>query len=32
MLQEWLRVYLSIILPLMILFIFGYGIYDKFFA
>ena len=30
--QEWMRVYLSYILPLMILFIFGYGIYDKFFA
>lgn len=30
--QEWMRVYLVYILPLIVLFIFGFGIYDKFFA
>ena len=30
--QEWMRVYLVYILPLIVLFIFGVGIYDKFFA
>ena len=30
--QEWIRVYLVYILPLIVLFIFGFGIYDKFFA
>lgn len=30
--QEWMRFYLTYILPLIVLFIFGYGIYDKFFA
>ena len=30
--QEWMRVYLVYILPLNVLFIFGFGIYDKFFA
>lgn len=29
--QEWMRIYLTFILPLIVLFIFGYGIYDKFF-
>lgn len=30
--QDWMRIYLTYVLPVMILFIFGYGIYDKFFA
>lgn len=30
--QNWMRVYLTYILPLIVLFIFGFGIYDKFFA
>lgn len=29
--QNWMRVYLTFILPLIVLFLFGYGIYDKFF-
>lgn len=29
--QEWMRYWLVFILPLIVLFIFGYGIYDKFF-
>ena len=28
----WMRIYLTYILPLIVLFIFGFGIYDKFFA
>ena len=28
---KWMRGYLTFILPLIVLFIFGYGIYDKFF-
>lgn len=30
--QDWMRTYITYILPLIILFIFGFGIYDKFFA
>ena len=30
--QDWMRVYLTYILPVIVLFIFGFGIYDKFFA
>ncbi len=30
--RDWMRFYLTWILPLIVLFIFGYGIYDKFFA
>lgn len=30
--KDWMRVYLTYILPLIVLFIFGFGIYDKFFA
>lgn len=30
--QDWMRVYLTYILPMIVLFIFGFGIYDKFFA
>ena len=30
--QKWMRGYITYILPLIILFIFGFGIYDKFFA
>ena len=30
--QGWMRIYLTYILPLIVLFIFGFGIYDKFFA
>ena len=29
--QNWMRGYITYILPLIILFIFGFGIYDKFF-
>ncbi|MDO4492174.1 MAG: sodium-dependent transporter [Lachnospiraceae bacterium] len=29
--QDWMRFYLTCILPLIVLFIFGFGIYDKFF-
>lgn len=29
--QEWMRVYLTYILPLIVIFIFAFGIYDKFF-
>ena len=28
--QEWMRVYLTYILPLIVIFIFAFGIYDKF--
>ena len=30
--KNWMRVYISYILPLIVIFIFVYGIYDKFFA
>lgn len=30
--QDWMRMYLTYILPMIVLFIFGFGIYDKFFA
>lgn len=30
--QNWMRGYLTYVLPLIVLFIFGFGIYDKFFA
>ena len=30
--QDWMRMYLTYILPVIVLFIFGFGIYDKFFA
>ena len=30
--QKWMRVYITYILPLIILFIFFFGLYDKFFA
>lgn len=30
--QEWMRIYCAYILPLIVLFIFAFGIYDKFFA
>ena len=30
--RDWMRVYLTYILPLIVLFIFAFGIYDKFFA
>ena len=30
--QKWMRGYITYILPLIVLFIFGFGIYDKFFA
>lgn len=30
--QDWMRVYLTYILPVIVLFIFGFGIYDKLFA
>ena len=30
--QDWMRVYLTYLLPVIVLFIFGFGIYDKFFA
>lgn len=30
--QDWMRVYLTYILPMIVLFIFAFGIYDKFFA
>lgn len=30
--QNWMRIYFTYILPLIVLFIFGFGIYDKFFA
>lgn len=30
--HDWMRVYLVYVLPLIVLFIFGFGIYDKFFA
>ncbi len=30
--RDWMRFYLTYVLPLIVLFIFGYGIYDKFFA
>ncbi len=30
--RDWMRFYLTWILPIIVLFIFGYGIYDKFFA
>lgn len=29
--HNWMRIYLTFILPLIVLFIFGFGIYDKFF-
>lgn len=29
--QDWMRPYLTYVLPLVVLFIFGFGIYDKFF-
>lgn len=29
--QKWMRVYFAYVLPFIILFIFGFGIYDKFF-
>lgn len=30
--HNWMRIYFTYILPLIVLFIFGFGIYDKFFA
>ena len=30
--HDWMRVYLTYLLPLIVLFIFAFGIYDKFFA
>ena len=30
--QDWMRGYLTYVLPLIVLFIFGFGLYDKFFA
>lgn len=30
--RNWMRPYLTYVLPLIVLFIFGFGIYDKFFA
>ena len=30
--QDWMRMYLTYILPMIVLFLFGFGIYDKFFA
>lgn len=30
--HDWMRVYLTYVLPVIVLFIFGFGIYDKFFA
>lgn len=30
--HDWMRVYLTYVLPFIVLFIFGFGLYDKFFA
>ena len=30
--QNWMRFYLTYILPIVVLFIFAFGLYDKFFA